>query len=394
MNDLGSETITRLLPLFVSGVLGASMSTVGAIEGVAEATSTLLKPLFGSLSDRLGRRKGFVLVGYALSTLARPFLAFSGSPWEVGFLRFSDRLGKGIRSAPRDALIADSGEPRSHGRNFGINRSMDTVGAVLGVALFAGWVALHGEAHLTQTQWTQLTLASLVPGMVAVLLVGLGITEIAPPARAASPAPREKPARRPLNQQLRRYLVVVALFGLANSSDAFILLRAQESGYLLVETLGMIVLLNLVSAATSIPAAALSDRLGRRALIAMGWSIFALSYLLIGSDEVAGRPWVFAAVLAIYGLFYGFTESVERAWIADLCEPEARGYAFGVFGLVVGATALPASVGFGWVWDRYGPGVAFHASAALSLFATSLLFALVPVTPVSGGGRASKEVKP
>jgi MFS family permease len=373
LNDIGSEVLIRVIPLFVVGVLGAPMKAVGAIEGVAESTATLLKPLFGALSDRWGSRKPLVVAGYAFSALSRPFLAIAGSWPEVGFLRFTDRLGKGVRTAPRDALLADSSEGAA-GYAFGLNRALDTLGALLGVGTFATWAWLHGERELTARTWVGLTLACSIPGILAVALTQLSVTE----PKAETPAAKARLAGPPLPGEFRRYLVVVGFFALANSSDAFILLKAQSDGFDLAETLGIVALLNVVSSMTSLPAAWLSDRVGRRALIAAGWVIYAGCYAGIGTIAV-GRPWVFAALVAVYGLFFGFTEGVEKAWIADLAPANARGKAYGFFGLVTGAVALPASLGFGWLWDRYGSDVPFVASAAVAMFAVALLFALMPL---------------
>ncbi|MGK5082789.1 MFS transporter [Bdellovibrionota bacterium FG-1] len=376
-NDLASEVLARLVPLYVTGILGAPMSAVGAIEGIADSTATLLKPVFGALSDRLGKRKGFITLGYALSALARPLLALTGSWPEVAFLRFCDRLGKGVRTAPRDALIANTGSPSRHGRNFGLNRALDTLGALLGVTAFGVWTQSHGEVALTQKTWIWLCILFAIPGLLAVLLSIFGVREV---LKTPSDKTHSSPAR--LSGTFRRYLLVVGLFGLANSSDAFILLRARELGYGLPAILGMIGLFNLVSALTAIPAAALSDRMGRRTLIAMGWSIYALSYAIIGSPWVQKMPWLLALMIAVYGLFFGFTESVERAWVADLSTAPTRGRAYGAFGLVVGLAALPASTAFGWAWDRFGSEVPFYAASTIALMSISLLFALVPGTPI------------
>jgi MFS family permease len=390
LNDLGSELLVRLIPLYVSGVLGAPMSAVGAIEGVAESTATLLKPVFGAVSDRAGRRKAFVVAGYGFSALSRPFLALARSwPW-VAVLRFTDRLGKGVRTAPRDALIADSSIGRRHGRSFGINRALDTVGALAGVALFGAWTWLRGERELTSATWVGLCVACSLPGLLATALAGWGVDEIAPPPAASEAASRTSlhPAARPggrLSGTLKRYLVVVGVFSLANSSDAFILLRARELGFTLPGILGVVALFNLVSAMTALPAAALSDRAGRRSLIAMGWVIYAVAYALFGAP-FSSNPVVFASVVAIYGLFYGFTDGVERAWVADLAPSEQRGRAYGIFGLVVGVIALPASAAFGWAWDRFGSALPFLASSAIAVMATLLLFVWVPTSRPEAAG--------
>jgi MFS family permease len=380
LNDIGSETISRLVPFYVSSVLGASMAVVGVIEGVAETTSTLLKPVFGALSDRNLERfskKKFVFAGYFLSSLTRPLLALAINPFSVGLLRATDRFGKAVRVAPRDALIANSkmGSKTAfkQGKKFGINRAMDTAGAVLGVALFALFLKYH-SLELTSYEWRVLCFVSIAPAVLALAIITYGISE---PGGGVKPG-SETIANAPISPTLKRYFVAVAVFGLANSSDAFILLKTRELGYSLLETLGMVILLNLFSSATAIPAAMLSDRVGRRTLIAGGWTIYAAAYAAIGFNAGQGRPWLFALILAFYGLFYGFTEGVEKAWVADLTNAQSRGRAYGVFGLVVGLTALPASAVFGWAWDRFGDQVPFLASSALALFSVAILFALVP----------------
>ncbi len=380
-NDLGSETISRLIPFYLSSVLGAPMSVVGLVEGVADATATLLKPLFGRLSDRIHLRKPFVVLGYGLSALARPLLAFAGAWPLVAALRFSERVGKGIRTAPRDALIADSSSAGSRGRHFGINRSLDTLGALLGVGGFGAWIWFRGDATLTAGTWKVLALTCGVPGLIALALVVGGVIEVGPRVAGASSRPSGDLERtEKFTPTLKRYIMIVALFGLANSSDAFILLKAKELGYSLVETLGMVALLNLVSAMTAIPAAALSDRMGRRALIATGWVIYAITYGLIGWGVLEGHPVWFAATLALYGLFYGFTEGVEKAWIADLAPVSERGRAYGVFGFVLGAVALPASLVFGWAWDHFGSSVPFLGCAGIALVAAGVLVVGMPKT--------------
>ena len=374
LNDVGSEVIARLVPFFVTGVLGASMSAVGAIEGIADATATLLKPIFGRFSDQLGRRKPFVVLGYSLSVFVRPFLAISGNWIFVAFLRFLERTGKGVRSAPRDALIADSSDHGKHGKSFGINRTLDTLGALLGIMLFGLWTWSGGQKGLTREGWIGLCLLSSIPGLAAIWILIKGVGEV---SRSKSIAEGERDGKH-FSPELKRYLLIMGFFGFANSSDAFILLRAKEFGYSLLEVLGLIVLLNLVSSLTAIPAAMASDRLGRRSLIALGWCIYAVSYALIGSSWIATNGVAFAGSVAVYGLFFGFTESVERAWIADLVPSPLRGRAYGAFGLVTGVVALPASLGFGWLWDHFGSQVPFFVASGVAFFSVILLILLVP----------------
>jgi MFS family permease len=373
LNDISSEALTRMVPLYTASVLQAPMSAIGLIEGLADSTSTLLKPYFGRLSDRLGRRKEFVLWGYAFSALARPFLAIAAGWSEVAFLRFCDRLGKGVRTAPRDALLADSTVQGGggHGRSFGINRAMDTAGALISVTGFALWLHFHGDTEINAANWRVLCLGLSIPGILALAVVAFGVKEPKPVVQSLR---KSKPT--PLPLQLKRYLMVIGVFAFANSSDAFILLRAKELGYSTLGILGLVALTSVVAASAAIPASAWSDRVGRRNVLALGWTIYAGCYALLGTGLVASHAWLVPVVLSVYGLFYGFTESVERAWIADLAPSRDRGRAFGIFGLIAGAVALPASVVFGWAWERWGSTVPFLASAAVAMFATSLLFAL------------------
>jgi MFS family permease len=380
LNDISSEALTRMVPLYAASVLQAPMSAIGLIEGLADSTSTLLKPYFGRLSDRLRRRKDFVLWGYAFSALARPFLSIAASWPELAFLRFCDRVGKGVRTAPRDALLADSTVEGGggHGRSFGINRAMDTAGALISVTGFALWLHFHGDTELTQGGWRMICLGLSVPGILALAVVALGVKEA-----KQTPLPRSKTKAAPLPAQLRRYFAVIGVFALANSSDAFILLRARELGYSALGILGLVALTSVVGACSALPASAWSDRVGRRNVLALGWTIYAACYAVLGTGLVSDNGWLVAAVLAIYGLFYGFTESVERAWIADLAPAQDRGRAYGIFGLIAGLIALPASLAFGWAWESWGSSVPFLASAAIAMFATALLFVYTPHSSTS-----------
>jgi MFS family permease len=392
LNDVSGEAIARVLPLFMAGVLGAPMSAIGWVEGIAESTSTLVKPAFGRLSDRLGKRKDFIFWGYALSAIARPFLSIVGSVPEIGFLRFCDRFGKGVRTGARDALIAESsdfahrqapGARGNYGRSFGLNRAMDTAGALLSVAGFTFWVLSKHESAMTAASWRLLCLTLALPGLAALALIAWGIRDVPSDSEEATTRHR---ARARLPGELYRYIGVVGVFTLANSSDAFILLRSRELGFTLPGTLGLVMLNTAVAALSSLPASLLSERWGRRSLIAMGWTVYALCYGVLGSPFANRHSWIILPVVAVYGLFYGFTDSVERAWVADLAPQAARGRAYGLFGLVTGLVALPASALFGWAWERWGSSVPFLGSSAIALFATSLLFFCVRGRPT--GARA------
>lgn len=369
--DLSSEMIYPLLPLFLSGVLGASASAIGAIEGAAESTAALLKLASGWWSDRVRRRKPLVLLGYTIATVARPLVAIAQAASQVLAIRLVDRVGKGIRTAPRDALIADSVEPSGRGRAFGFHRAADHAGAVVG-PLVAFAALRWGDLTLRNVFWL-----AAVPGAIALLVLVLAVRETArgaPPdehdtplvpalPHQASAPPIEPPPRDP---RFRRYLAVLLLFTLGNSTDAFLLLRATDLGVPVALTPVLWAFLHVVKSLSSTPGGALSDRLGRRPVIIAGWLVYAVTYL---GFAVATDGWHAWALFAIYGLYFGMVEGTEKALVADLVPVARRGAAFGWYNLVIGVGALPASIFFGLLWDAHGAGVAFTAGAALALVA-------------------------
>jgi MFS family permease len=366
LNDVSADMIYPLLPLFLTSVLGAGQAFVGLVEGLAESASSLTKLLSGWLSDRLGRRKRLVVVGYALSSLARPMVAFALAPWHVLAVRFSDRLGRGLRTSPRDALIAASTDPAVMGRAYGFHRSMDHLGAILGPLVAFGLLALLGGDRLRTV-----FLLAAIPGLLAILCLMLCVREIpgAPVTRRGQSA-----LTPPMDPRLRRFYVIVALFTLGNSSDAFLLLRAQETGIAVAHLPLLWTVLHLVKATTGMPGGILSDLRGRRVAIIVGWLIYALAYLGFG---LASAPWQMWGLVAFYGLYFGLTEGVEPALIADLVPQERRAFAFGLYHFCVGVVALPSSLLMGYLYQRFGPAPAFSLGAALAaasalLLATSL----------------------
>jgi MFS family permease len=377
LNDLSSEMLATLLPLFLANVLGARTGVVGLIEGLAETTASLLKLFSGWLSDRLGRRKPLTVAGYALSTAARSLLFFATAWGWVLASRFGDKFGKGVRTAPRDALIADSIAPGQRGLAFGLHRAGDTAGAVggLAVALAVVWFAQREAALLTRATFQTLTLLSLIPAGLAVLALALGARETRLPLERRA-APRFGFALAPSEARFRYFLAVILVFTLGNSSDAFLVLRAQAAGLPLMGVLGMMITFNLLYAALSGPAGALSDRLGRRRLLSAGWMLYGLVYLGFAQAEAGWQAW---ALMAVYGLYYAATEGVARAYVADLVPAELRGSAFGVFNAAVGLMAFPASfiAGVLWQgalgWGGFGPSAPFYFGAALALVAAGLL---------------------
>lgn len=365
LTDVSSEMIYPLLPLFLTGVLGAGPAFLGAIEGVAESTAALLKLVSGQISDRVPRRKPLVVAGYGLSALARPLIALATSPVFVLGVRFCDRIGKGIRTSPRDALIADSVEPELRGRAYGFHRSMDHAGALVGPLLAAGLLGWFSLDLRTVFWW------AAVPGVIAVVLLAVGIRE--QPRTAPTPAHSASKAILP-HGRLRAYLLILLLFTLGNSSDAFLLLRAGELGVAPAMLPLLWAFFHLVKMLSVFPFGALSDRIGRRGVIVAGWAVYAAAYL---GFAVATSAWQIWALFAVYGLFYGLTEGAEKALVADLAPAAERGGAFGWFNAAIGLGALPASLLFGLLWQGFGPLAAFGCGAALAGVAAVLLLVLV-----------------
>jgi MFS family permease len=371
LTDASSEMIYPLLPLFFSTVLGASASTIGAIEGLAESTASMLKLVSGWWSDRVGRRKPFVVAGYGLAAVVRPIMGLVASSGQALAVRLGDRVGKGVRQSARDALLADSASPAQRGHAFGFLRAGDNAGAVIGPLV--AWVMLE----LGGLPLRRVFLWAALPGAISVAVLVLFVRE-KPKARAAvtSSDPAEMFSGK-LGNPFWRYLIVLLVFTLGNCTDAFLLLRASQLG---VATALVPILwagFSLVKAVCSTPGGTISDRIGRRPVIVAGWVVFAAVYLLFGRATAAWHAW---ALFALYGVSLGFSESVERAMVADLVPAARRGAAYGWYNFVIGIGALPASVFFGLVWDGVSPTAAFTMGAGLAAAAAVGLVALVPAT--------------
>jgi MFS family permease len=382
LTDASSEIIYPLLPLFLTGVLGAGPEAIGAIEGAAETTAALLKLASGWWSDRVARRKPIVVAGYAIASLARPLIAIAQSATQVLVIRVSDRVGKGIRGSPRDALIADSVDPSIRGRAFGFHRAMDHAGAVIG-PLIAFALLQREHLALRTVFWI-----AAIPGVLSVIALVVFVREV-PRATHASRAPSSASPRdgapRALGGRFWAYLAVVLLFTLGNSSDAFLILRANQLGVSTALVPILWAALHVVKSASSVPGGALSDRVGRRAVIIAGWIVYALVYLAFARASETWEAW---ALFGVYGLYFGLTEGTERALVADLVPGARRGTAFGWYNLAVGLAALPASVLFGAIWDRYGADAAFTMGAALAgAAAIGLLVAVRPPARDAAGAR-------
>ncbi len=380
-NDASSEIIYPLLPLFLTTTLGASIAAVGLIEGVTESTASLLKLFAGWFSDRLGHRKSLVVAGYGTAALTRPLLALAASAWQVLGLRFIDRVGKGLRSAPRDAMIADAAPENQRGMAFGFHRAMDHSGAI------AGSLAGAGLVWLFQNDYRRVFYAATIPALVSVLILIFAVREA--PREADTSAAQSAPLPHPLSQwsdfnpEFKKFLGVLLLFTLTSSSDAFLLLRAQQSGISAVMIPVLWAVLHASKVLSSLAGGGLSDRLGRRPLIISGWLLYAAIYGGFAMFSSRAAMWT---LFAIYGIYFGLTEGVEKALVADLVARRQRGTAFGLYNLVIGITALPASVALGLLWQRFGAETALISSALVSLLAAALLLTVKARREAEAGG--------
>ncbi len=365
--DVSSEMIYPLLPIFLTSVLGMGTTFVGLVEGVAEATASLLKLFSGWVSDRMGKRKSLVVFGYTLSTLVRPLVAAATAGWHVLLIRFLDRVGKGIRTSPRDALIADSCLDGEHGKAFGFQRAMDHAGAVVG-PLIAFFLLTFVTPQYRLIFWS-----AYFPGLVALVILIHGVSDRpSTPTRAA--APRILLTLQPFDRRFKLFLFIIILFSLGNSSDAFLLLKAKEAGVPVSLIPILWVVLHLVKSLSATPGGILSDRLGRRGVIIAGWLLYSGVYWAFARVESTSMVWI---LFAIYGLFYGLTEGGERALVADLVEPQLRGTAYGLYNFSIGISTLPASLLMGLLWEKASSKAAFSFGATLALLAALLLWLLL-----------------
>ncbi len=378
LNDGASEMIYPLLPAFLTAVLGAGPAALGVIEGVAEATASLLKLYSGYLSDRVRKRKGWIVAGYSISNVIRPLIALSTSWLHVLALRFFDRIGKGLRTSPRDAIIADSTPVEFRGKAYGFHRAMDHAGAIVGpLAATVLLLAFHDNLKT-------IFLLSFIPGLLAVCLLLFGLRESPDESRRAASGHgfAIRAAWAEITPGFRKYLGIIFVFTLGNSTDAFLLLRAQQLGVPLTLLPTIWVVLHIVKMGFSVPGGIVSDRVGRKKVIVTGWVVYALVYFAFGMATVQWHAW---ALFAVYGIYFGLTEGVEKALVADFAPGHLRGSAFGLYHLVVGAGAFPASLLFGFVWQAAGSAAAFAFGAGLALAAGVMLSLLAVPKPANNG---------
>ena len=377
--DVSSEMVINILPLFLANVLGVQTSIIGLIEGLAEATASILKLFSGWLSDKLGGRKWLAVAGYGISAVSKPFF-YIASTWElIAGVRWVDRVGKGIRTAPRDALVADSVTKETRGIAFGLHRAMDTAGAMLGIiiAVVVVWLAQKNTLDLSKSTFETVVLISLLPAFLAVISLAFGAKDVTVKGQRAAP----KFSLRGMGKPFIVFLVIVGLFTLGNSSDAFLVLRAQNLGITVTGILVMLVMFNLIYSLISTPAGSLSDRIGRRRLIIAGWLVYAAIYLGFAFAQAAWQVWV---LYVAYGLYYGMAFGTANALVADLVPEHLRGTAYGTYNAIIGILAFPASfiAGLLWQgaggWKGFGPSAPFLFGGTLALIAAILMAFWLP----------------
>ncbi len=371
-NDIASEMIYPLLPLFLNTVLGAGVVFIGLIEGIAESVSSFLKLFSGWVSDRFQKRKGLILFGYFLASITRPFIGLATSAYHVLFLRFFDRIGKGVRSSPRDALLSQSCQEEERGKAFGFQRAMDHAGAMTGPLIASFLMAVFTK------DLRIIFLLAFVPSLFCLWILWRGVTDVHP-VRNSSEAINPAPSPPKLNwngwdRKFKHFLLIITLFTLGNSSDAFLLLRAQDLGLNIVTIPILWFVFHLSKTIFSVPGGTLSDRIGRRKVMILAWTVYGLVYL---GFAFASKPYHIWLLFIVYGLFYGLSEGTEKAWVADLVEESKRGTAYGAYHFCIGIAALPASLLMGLIWKAIGIQWAFSFGAVMALIAAFLAIALM-----------------
>lgn len=364
--DVSSEMIYPLVPLFLANTLGISKSMIGLIEGIAESTASLLKVFSGWFSDRLGNRKWLMAAGYGISTLSRPFVALATGWQQVMLSRFIDRFGKGVRTAPRDALIAESADKAVLGRAFGFHRSMDTMGAVVGPAIAFFLLGFFSN------DYRKVFLLSMIPGLIAVLLIIFFITE--KKKSVVANADRPKLTFKHFDWRFKFFVAIAGLFALGNSSDVFLILRAQQVGISTVMVPVVYLLFNLVYSLSSLPAGIAADKFGKKRIILLGFVLFAILYY---GFAVAGDTTDIWLLFGFYGLFMGLTEGIQKAFLSTIIPADFKATAFGVYNTAVGLATLPASLIGGWLWDHISPSATFYFGATTASLSAILFIGFI-----------------
>ena len=377
LTDISSEMIYPLVPMFMKDVLRSPVMAIGLVEAVAEATASLLKVVSGYISDRVGKRKALTVIGYGLSAVSKPVLGVATNWGHVLGVRFADRFGKGIRTAPRDALIADVTDSDVRGKAFGLHRAMDTAGAVLGP--FAAYLLLRHVAagHATAVMYRTIFFLAAIPAILGVVILAAAIKEPHAERRQAQ-LPRIRLSG--FDRRFKLFLLIATLFAIGNSSDVFLILRARNLGVAPENVLLIYVAFNIVAAALSMPMGNLSDRIGRRPVIALGYFVFAVVY---GGFALATSQITAWALFLVYGAYYACTESVQRAYAADLSPVDLRGTAMGTYHTFIGLAMLPASLVAGFLWQKVSPAATFVYGAAMALVSALLLLALLRSHPTA-----------
>ena len=366
--DACSEMVYPLVPLFLANMLGVNKSLIGLIEGIAEATASLLKVFSGVLSDKIGQRKGLMGIGYTISVCSRPLIAMASAWQHVLTARFIDRLGKGIRTAPRDAIIAESSDSSVMSRSFSFHRSMDTLGAVIGPALAFFLLNLF-NGDFRKVFW-----ASIIPGICAILLIIFVIEE----KGKTAPESHEplKLTSRHFDWKFRFFILITILFNLGNSSDFFLILRSQQLGIATVTIPVVYLTFNLIYSLSAIPAGLAADRFGKKRIVFLGFILFAVIYYGFAIANSARAAWL---LFSLYGVFMGLTEGVQKAFLTTIIPPDFKATAFGIYNTATGLALFPASLAAGWLWDHFSPAAAFYYGAVTASL-SALLFAIFMVS--------------
>jgi len=371
--DMSSEMVYPLLPIFLSSVLGVGAEALGLIEGIAEATASVLKTFSGYISDRIRKRKPLVLLGYSLSAIAKPTIGLAGRWIHVLAARFADRVGKGIRTSPRDSLIADVVDDTIRGRAFGFHRAMDTGGAVFGPLLAYILLAIFLKYYSVSVSVRSVFLLSLIPGIFAIVTLIFFVKE---KPREQRELRKLKLGFKGLSKEFKLLLAVMLVFSLGNSSNTFLILRASNIGFKTEMIPILYMFFNIVYAGSAMPLGSLSDKIGRRLTIAMGFFIYFIVYL--GFARLSTHQYIYLWILfGLYGIYYGFTDGTLRALVADISRREERGFAYGLYHMLVGLMLFPASFIAGILWEKVAPSAPFYFGALTAAISVFLILILI-----------------